>query len=178
VVTARSTSNSSLFKSISHITTDDQSIHRGFEPTLGLVARYCFLSGRLSEDCCLVFVGPPLWRQVGSVFCQSQPVVIYQNVHLIFTLHEFHTAMYMKHIQGIFQYRYSTARDSNITVGSGVFYAVRGEKLRDSRQQERALVWRVRNRHCCGPLASNDLLCATVQWFVGYVDPWNGYSYL
>jgi hypothetical protein len=31
----------------------------------------------------------PLRREVVSVFCQSQPVVICQNVHLIFTLHEF-----------------------------------------------------------------------------------------
>jgi hypothetical protein len=55
----------------------------------------------LSEGSCLVFVGRPLWWEVESVFCQSQPVLICQNVHLIFTLHEFHTVWRCtKYIQG------------------------------------------------------------------------------
>jgi hypothetical protein len=48
------------------------SLHRSFKPTVGLVTRYCFLF----EGCCLVFVWCSLWREVGSVFRQSQPVVI------------------------------------------------------------------------------------------------------
>jgi hypothetical protein len=39
-----------------------------------------------SESCCLVFVGRPLRREVGSVICLSQPVVIYQYLHQAFTL--------------------------------------------------------------------------------------------
>jgi hypothetical protein len=49
----------------------------------------------LPESCCLVSVGRPLWREVGSVICHSQSVVIYQYSHQTFTLHVFHiSAMY------------------------------------------------------------------------------------
>jgi hypothetical protein len=33
------------------------------------------------ESCCLVSVGRPLWREVRSVICHSQSVVIYQHLH-------------------------------------------------------------------------------------------------
>jgi hypothetical protein len=39
----------------------------GVKPTLELVTRYYFLS----ESCCVVSVGRPLWLEVGSVSCQS-----------------------------------------------------------------------------------------------------------
>jgi hypothetical protein len=50
-------------QSQSHVTTDGQCV--GF--TLELVTRYYFLS----ESCCVVSVGRPLLREVGSVSCQS-----------------------------------------------------------------------------------------------------------
>jgi hypothetical protein len=37
--------------------------------------------GLLSESCCLVSVGHPLWREVGSVICQSQSEVTCQYIH-------------------------------------------------------------------------------------------------
>jgi hypothetical protein len=39
----------------------------GVEPTLGLAIRYYFLS----ESCCLVSMGCPLWREEGSAVCSA-----------------------------------------------------------------------------------------------------------
>jgi hypothetical protein len=75
-------------KSRCHVTTDGQSVCRGVEPTLGLVTRYY----SLSEGCCLVSVGRPLSREVGSAICHSQSVVIYQYLHEAFTLHVFYSS--------------------------------------------------------------------------------------
>jgi hypothetical protein len=47
--------------------TVSQSVYLGVEPRLGLMTRYFFLF----ESCCPVHVGSPLWREVGSVICQS-----------------------------------------------------------------------------------------------------------
>jgi hypothetical protein len=43
------------------------SVRLGVEPRLGHTTRYFFLF----EHYCPVHVGPPLWREVGSVVCQS-----------------------------------------------------------------------------------------------------------
>jgi hypothetical protein len=74
-------------QSQSHITTDDQSASISwFRTHSGTCNQILLLVRRLMpEGCCLVFVGRLLWREVGSVFCQSQPVVICKNVHLVFT---------------------------------------------------------------------------------------------
>jgi hypothetical protein len=47
--------------------TVSQSVCFGVKFTLELVTRYYFLS----ESCCVVSVGRPLWREVGSLSCQS-----------------------------------------------------------------------------------------------------------
>jgi hypothetical protein len=61
-----------------------------------------------SESYCLVSVGRPLWREVGSVICSSQSVVIYQYLHQAFTLHVFYSSVI--YVQCIFiQSRLSTA---------------------------------------------------------------------
>jgi hypothetical protein len=56
----------------SHIATDGQSVCLGVEPRLGLLTR-CFF---LFDSYCPVHVGTPLWREVGSVVCQSWSVVL------------------------------------------------------------------------------------------------------
>jgi hypothetical protein len=48
--------------------TVSQSVCQGVERTLQLVTRYYLLS----ETCCLVSVGRPLWREVGFVSCHSK----------------------------------------------------------------------------------------------------------
>jgi hypothetical protein len=54
-----------------HVATDGQSVNQsvclGVQSTLELVTRYYFLS----ESCCFVSVVRPLWREVGSISCQS-----------------------------------------------------------------------------------------------------------
>jgi hypothetical protein len=60
--------------------TDGQSVFLGVKFTLELVTRYY----SLSESCCVVSVGRPLWREVGSVSCQSlssvfSPLSMIQN---------------------------------------------------------------------------------------------------
>jgi hypothetical protein len=70
--------------------TVSQSVCQGIEPILGLVTRYYFLS----EGCCLFCVGRPLWREVGSVICHSQSIVIYQYLHPTLTLHMFYSILY------------------------------------------------------------------------------------
>jgi hypothetical protein len=71
--------------------TVSQSVCQGIEPTLGLVTRYYFCARRLlSESCRLVSLGRPLWREVGSVTCHSQSVVIYQYLcYMCFTIQQF-----------------------------------------------------------------------------------------
>jgi hypothetical protein len=54
----------------------------------------------LSESCCLVSVGRPLRREVGSVVCHYQSIVIYQYLYQASTLHVFYSsAIYMQYIQ-------------------------------------------------------------------------------
>jgi hypothetical protein len=76
-------------RSRSRVTTDGQSVS---------MSRYLAHSGTcdqillsvlrlLSESCCLVSVGHPLWQEVGSVICHSQCIVIYQYLHQAFMLH-------------------------------------------------------------------------------------------
>jgi hypothetical protein len=48
--------------------TVSQSVYLGVEPDLGLLTRDIFF---LFESHCPVIWGRPLWREVGSVFCQS-----------------------------------------------------------------------------------------------------------
>jgi hypothetical protein len=52
-------------QSQSHIATDGQSVSFAVEPHLGLMTRYLLLFDSYG----LVFVGRPLWREDGSVFC-------------------------------------------------------------------------------------------------------------
>jgi hypothetical protein len=55
----------------------------------------------LSEICRLVSVERPLWREVGTVICHSQSVVIYQYVHKAFTLNVLYSsAIYIYNIYG------------------------------------------------------------------------------
>jgi hypothetical protein len=64
----------------------------------------------LSESCCRVSVGLPLSREVRSVICHSQSVVIYQYVHQGFTFQVFYSsAMHLQYIQSFFQSRLATA---------------------------------------------------------------------
>jgi hypothetical protein len=60
-------------QSQSHIATDGQSVSQsvslGVEPHLGLKTRYSVLFD--SYGLVFFFVGRPLWREDGSVFCQS-----------------------------------------------------------------------------------------------------------
>jgi hypothetical protein len=49
----------------SHIATDGQSVSLGVEPHFGLMTRYLLLFDSQG----LVFLGRPLWREDGSVFC-------------------------------------------------------------------------------------------------------------
>jgi hypothetical protein len=63
-----------------------------------------------SESCCLVSVGRPLRREVGSVICHSESAVIYQYLHQAFMLHVFYSsAIYIQYIQSFIQFRLSTA---------------------------------------------------------------------
>jgi hypothetical protein len=52
-------------QSQSHIATDGQSVSLGVEPHLSLMTRYLLLF----DSYVLVFLGRPLWREDGSVFC-------------------------------------------------------------------------------------------------------------
>jgi hypothetical protein len=54
----------------------------------GLVTRYYFLS----ESCCVVSVGRPLWQEIGSVSCQSLSTVFspLSKFNLIYILHVSH----------------------------------------------------------------------------------------
>jgi hypothetical protein len=64
----------------------------------------------LSESCCLGSVGRPLWREVGSVICHSQCVVIYKYLHQAFTLQVLYSsAICIQYIQSFIQSRLSTA---------------------------------------------------------------------
>jgi hypothetical protein len=70
-------------RSWSHVTTDGRSVcmsrYRAHLETCDQI----LLSARMSlpESCCLVSVGRPLWREVGSVICLSQSVAICQYLH-------------------------------------------------------------------------------------------------
>jgi hypothetical protein len=55
-------------QSQSHIATDGQSVSLGVEPHLGLMTRYLVLFDSYGL---VLFVRRPLWREGGSVFCQS-----------------------------------------------------------------------------------------------------------
>jgi hypothetical protein len=64
----------------------------------------------LSESCCRVSVGHPLWQEVGSVICQSQSIAVYQCLHQGFTFHVFYSsAVYVQYIQSFFQSQLGTA---------------------------------------------------------------------
>jgi hypothetical protein len=73
----------SNIQSQSHVTTDDQSVCLGVKFTLEPVTRYYILS----ERCCVVSVWCPLWREVGSVSCQSLPSVFSPLSKIQYNLH-------------------------------------------------------------------------------------------
>jgi hypothetical protein len=93
---------------------------RGVKFTMELVTRYYFLS----ESCCVVSVGPPLWREVGSVSCQSLSSMfsplskIQYNLHC--TCHMFYVyAIYTRLLSAQAQYsrscqnlRYNSSLDT------------------------------------------------------------------
>jgi hypothetical protein len=77
--------------------TASQSVCLGVKFTLGLVARYF-----LPEICCVVSVGHPVWREVGSVSCQSLLAVFspLSKFNIIYTVHVT-CFMYMQYILGL-----------------------------------------------------------------------------
>jgi hypothetical protein len=78
-----------IFKQIqsqSDVTTDVQSICLGVKFTVELVTRYYFLF----ESCCVVSVRRPLWREVGSVSCQSLSALFCPKDNLHCTCHMFY----------------------------------------------------------------------------------------
>jgi hypothetical protein len=65
--------------------TVSQSVCLGVEPDLGLLTRDNFFL----ESYCFVIWGRPLWREVGSVICQSlslQSTVVIQYLHNLYTI--------------------------------------------------------------------------------------------
>jgi hypothetical protein len=63
--------------------TVSQSVCRGVKFTLEPVTRYYILS----ERCCVFSVGHPLWREVGSVFCQLLSTVFSPVSKIQYNLH-------------------------------------------------------------------------------------------
>jgi hypothetical protein len=87
-----------------------------------------------SESYCLVSVGRPLWREVGSVICHSQCIVMYQYLHQEFTLHVFYSsAIYIQYIQSFIQSRLSTTDYALLVI-------ISSEILQDS-TLERSYKW-------------------------------------
>jgi hypothetical protein len=84
-----------------------QSVRPGVEPTLGLTTR-CYFP---LEVLCLKFsvlslFGRPLWREVGSVICQSKSVVVCQGKIHIYIFCVIHISnMYIQYTQGLLQSR-------------------------------------------------------------------------
>jgi hypothetical protein len=66
-----------------HVTTDGQSVSMSRYGARSGTCDQILFSVRMvfSESCCLVSMRRPLWREVGSVICPSQSVVIYQYLH-------------------------------------------------------------------------------------------------
>jgi hypothetical protein len=57
---------------VSHFTPDSQSVYPGVEPTLCTFDQILLSFQEFGSGiCCRVSVGRPLWREVGSVICQS-----------------------------------------------------------------------------------------------------------
>jgi hypothetical protein len=72
-------------QSQSHFTADSQSVSQsvclGVEPTLWTFDQILLPFQELGSGiCCPVSVGPPLWREAGSVFCQSASLYGWQSV--------------------------------------------------------------------------------------------------
>jgi hypothetical protein len=80
-----------------------QPVCLGVKFTVELVTRYYFLS----ESCCVVSVGRLLWREVGSVSCQSLSSVFSPLSKIQYNLHC--TCKYMQNILDLCQHRLSTA---------------------------------------------------------------------
>jgi hypothetical protein len=71
-------------QSQSHVTTVSQSVCLGVKFTLGLVTRYYILS----ESCCVVSVGHPLWREVVSPVSHCQQFLVHcQRFNIIYIVH-------------------------------------------------------------------------------------------
>jgi hypothetical protein len=94
-------------KSQSYVTTDGsigQSVLVS-STHLGLTTR----SLLLSDSCRIADVGRSLWREDGSVVCQTRSAVLsLLSVCAIFILQVI-KCMYIQHIQGLCQFRHSTA---------------------------------------------------------------------
>jgi hypothetical protein len=80
-----------------------QSVRLGVEPDLGLLTRDNLFLFFFLESYCLVIWGRPLWREVGSVICQSlslQSTVVIQYLHKLYTIcvtHKSHVLIVVKH---------------------------------------------------------------------------------
>jgi hypothetical protein len=61
--------------------TVSQSVRLGVEPRLGLMTRYLFLY----ESCHPVYMGRPLWREDGSVVCQSVRNNVIFSIYIVYT---------------------------------------------------------------------------------------------
>jgi hypothetical protein len=55
-----------------------QSVSLGVEPNLGLLTRDLYFF----ESFCLVIWGRPLWREVGSVICQSVVIIVCSSISM------------------------------------------------------------------------------------------------
>jgi hypothetical protein len=111
-------------QSRSHVTTDGRSVSLSRYRTNSGTCDQIWLSVRRlsSENCCLVSVGRRLWREVRSVICHSQSIVIYQNLHQAFTLHVFYSsAMYIQYVQSFFQSRLGKADYALLVIISSNF---------------------------------------------------------
>jgi hypothetical protein len=85
--------------------TVSQSFRLGFEPRLGLMTRYLFPH----ESCCPVYMGRPLWREDGSVFCQGQSIICHLSVYTYYLQHDIYQLIYVQYVQGLCQSKLGTA---------------------------------------------------------------------
>jgi hypothetical protein len=86
----------------SHDTTDGQSVSMSWRRSQFGTCNQILV---LSEFCCLVSVGRPVWREVGSVSCQSlSAILVHLQVFFVFLFISILHAtrfMYIQYMQGL-----------------------------------------------------------------------------
>jgi hypothetical protein len=107
-----------ILQSQSHLATEvSQSVCLGVEPLLGLIYLFIYLFLfilylysfiYLSESCCPVNMGCPLWQEVGSVACHSV-IVSHLSVYTWYSIYKVIKNIYIQYLQGVCQSRLSTA---------------------------------------------------------------------